>query len=170
MVSFEDIWDALEEDQSTSTVLDMIDVTPDEEFDKCQPEDGVSYLCEVAVVFRCDLRVFKAICERTRGYHQLQKVWYAIIHLRAPKDFCLYLATECLNRGLETFEEKRKWIERCIRGEHRIWFWKEVVDRQLACFSNKKRLRTYFANEGDRLPVGARAYLRTTLGMPEDFE
>jgi len=170
MVSFEDIWDALKEDQPTSTVLDMINMTSDEEFDRLQPVDGVSYLCEAAVLYRCDIEVFKAICARTRIPHHLKKVWFGLTHLRAPKDFCIHLATEYLDKGLVTLEETQKWIERCIRGEHRIWFWKEVVDRQLARIADKKRLQKYFADEGYRLPVGARAYLRTALGMPEDFE
>ena len=170
MVSFEDLWDGLKQDQSTDTMLDMINMTSDEEFDRYQAEDGVSYLCEAAVVFRCDIKVFKAICMRTRDSQHFKKLWFTIIPKRAPRDFCLFLAQEYLDKGLVEIEAKQTWIKRCIRGEHRIWFWKEVVDRQLARITDKEDLQHYFANEGDNLPVGVQAYLRTALGLPENFE
>ena len=170
MVALEDLWDGLKQDLSMDTMLDMIIMTPNAEFDKYQAEDGVSYLCEAAVVFRCDIEVFKAICMRTRDPQHFRRLWYTIVAKRAPKDFCLFLAQEYLDKGLVEIKETQTWIMRCIRGECRIWFWKEVVDRQLARITDKSELKTYFAAEGGNLPVGVRAYLCTALGMPENFE
>ena len=170
MASFHDIWEALREDADTDTLLEMVALASDDEFDKCQPLDGVSYLVEAAMVFRCDAAVFRAICERTSCSHKMKKAWHAQVHLRAPKDFCVHLANRYATKGLETAEERVNWIERCMRGECRTWFWKEVVAAQIALVQDKSILQETFSIHHLRMPAGASAYLRTALGLPDDYE
>ena len=170
MASFDDIWEALREDVDTDTLLEMVTLASEDEFDKYQPLDGVSYLVEAAMVFRCDAAVFRALCERTSSSHKMKKAWHAQVHLRAPKEFCVHLAHCYSNKGLETAEERIDWIERCMRGERRTWFWKEVVAAQIALVQDKSSLQKYFADWIHEMPAGVSAYLRTALGLPDDYE
>ena len=159
-----------EEEVATSTILAMVASVSDATFDEFSNMPPAPSLVQTAMAFRCDSAVFRAICGRTKSAFTMQKAWWSLANTRAPKEFCLHLANCYATKGLETTEDRVQWIAACMHGERRVWFWKEVVAVQLALVQDKSILQENFSRQRQQMPAGVSAYLRTALGLPDDYE